>query len=85
MTRSAARGRSARVFLAVRAGRWLALAASPVFAGMVWLSATDPGPMALCGSGPGRLPVDGMPAMYALMSVFHLPSWLRLRKPAVRS
>ncbi len=60
----------------------LALAASPVFAAMGALTAIDAQAMALCASTPGFLPIDGMTAMYLLMSLFHLPPWLRLvRRP----
>ncbi len=55
--------------------RWLALAAAPSFAAMAWITAASP---ALCLSDPGPLPLDGMAAMYLLMSLFHLPPWLRL-------
>ena len=57
---------------------WLALAASPIFALMAWRSATDAQPMAVCASHPGGLPLDGMTAMYLLMSLFHLSPWLKL-------
>lgn len=57
---------------------WLALAASPVFALMALVSAADAPPLALCAAGATLLPVDGMTAMYLLMSLFHLPPWLRL-------
>ncbi len=64
-------------------GAWLALAAAPTFALMALVAAGDPAPMALCAAGPRLLPVDGMVAMYLLMSVFHLSPWLRLacRRP----
>ena len=55
--------------------RWLALAAAPCFAVMAWITAASP---ALCLSGPSPLPLDGMTMMYLLMSLFHLPPWLRL-------
>lgn len=57
------------------AAGWLALAAAPCFAAMAWITAASP---ALCLSGPGPLPLDGMTMMYLLMSLFHLPPWLRL-------
>ncbi|WP_081750600.1 hypothetical protein [Paracoccus pantotrophus] len=57
------------------AAGWLALAAAPCFAVMAWITAASP---ALCLSGPGPLPLDGMTTMYLLMSLFHLPPWLRL-------
>lgn len=83
MTTSMADRQSARPFRKLGAAGWLALAASPVFAAMAWAAAADPGPALLCAAG--RLPIHGMPAMYLLMSLFHLPSWLRLRAPSVRA
>ena len=58
--------------------RWLGLAASPTFALMALIAAADAPPLALCAAGVRILPVDGMTAMYALMSLFHLPPWLKL-------
>lgn len=58
------------------AAGWLALAASPTFALMAWVAAADASPAGLCASQPGVLPVDGMTAMYLLMSLFHLSPWL---------
>ncbi|UFM65994.1 hypothetical protein LOS78_08560 [Paracoccus sp. MA] len=57
------------------AAGWLALAAAPCFAAMAGITAASP---ALCLSDPGPLPLDGMTMMYLLMSLFHLPPWLRL-------
>ena len=57
---------------------WLALAASPTFALMAWIAANDAPRMAFCSSGWGILPINGMTAMYALMSLFHLSPWLKL-------
>ena len=57
----------------------LALAATPVFAGMAALSAADPAAAMLCGGGS---PLSGMATMYALMALFHAGAWLRLlRRP----
>lgn len=58
--------------------RWLGLAAAPTFALMALIAATDAPPLALCAAGASVLPVDGMTAMYVLMSLFHLPPWLKL-------
>jgi hypothetical protein len=58
--------------------KWLCLAASPTFALMAWIAAHGAPPMVVCSSGPGMLPIDGMPAMYFLMSLFHLSPWLKL-------
>jgi len=69
--------------------RWLALAASPSFALMALVSlvqGADPASV-LCAAA-GRAPFGGMTAMYALMSLFHAPAWLRLidarREPDAR-
>jgi len=59
-----------------RAVAWLAFAASPAFALMAWITAEDASRTALCGSGARILPIDGMTAMYLLMSLFHLSPWL---------
>ena len=74
---------SASAWQARGAAGWLALAASPTFALMAWIAATDARPMALCSSGPGIVPIGGMTAMYLLMCLFHLPPWLKLasRRP----
>jgi hypothetical protein len=58
--------------------RWLGLAASPTFALMALVAAMDAPPLALCAAGTRVLPLDGMTAMYLLMSFFHLPPWLKL-------
>jgi len=55
----------------------LACAAAPAFALMAMISASDNAPM-LCMQNPDALGFDGMPVMYLLMSLFHLPPWLRL-------
>jgi hypothetical protein len=57
------------------ASGWLGLAASPTFALMAWNEAHS---IALCSSASHTLPIGGMTAMYLLMSLFHLPSWLKL-------
>lgn len=58
--------------------RGLGLAAAPTFAVMALIAASDAPPLALCTAGVTILPVDGMTAMYLLMSLFHLPPWLKL-------
>ena len=77
-TSSAANKRNAPPGQAPGAAGWLALAASPTFALMAWIAANGAPPMALCASGRSILPVDGMTAMYLLMSLFHLSPWLKL-------
>ena len=65
---------------------WLALAASPTFAIMALLARIAEGGPAdvLCSISSGS-PLSGMPAMYLLMSAFHLTPWLKLlgRAPTV--
>ncbi|RVT76365.1 hypothetical protein EM858_13310 [Agrobacterium sp. CNPSo 2736] len=56
---------------------WLVLAASPTFASMAWISANDM-QARICASSPGALPISDMAFMYLLMSLFHLPPWLKL-------
>lgn len=58
----------------------LCLAAAPTFAVMALLTTTSRHavPGMICSSAPIWSPLDGMSAMYLLMSAFHLPAWLRL-------
>jgi hypothetical protein len=56
----------------------LACAASPIFALMALATAYGTNATMLCSAGPGLLPIDGMTMMYLLMSLFHLPPWLKL-------
>ena len=66
--------------LAGRAAAWLSLAAAPAFAIMALLTATHGGGPAdiLCSAAHDGSPLSGMTLMYALMSVFHSTSWLKL-------
>jgi hypothetical protein len=59
--------------------RWLCLAATPIFAIMALMtSVPSGGPMDMfCSSGHGS-PLNGMAAMYWLMSAFHSAPWLKL-------
>lgn len=55
----------------------LALAASPTFAAMALLTGLRGGPAeVLCAATPAS-PLNGMVAMYLLMSVFHAAPWVR--------
>lgn len=58
------------------AATWLGFAASPTFALMAWVSASDMEAM-ICATGSDGLPIGGMTFMYLLMSLFHLSPWLR--------
>lgn len=78
MNTSTAERQGARASDAGNATGLLALTASPVFALMAWITASDSGAMALCSTSSDVLPIGGMPAMYLLMSLFHLPPWLKL-------
>ena len=60
------------------AGGWLGLAASPSFALMAWIAASDAPQMTMCLPASGMLPIGGMASMYLLMSLFHLSPWLKL-------
>ena len=77
-------GATRRCPAALRAAHGLALVASPVFAMMAWISGSD-APHAHGPSGPNVLPFDGMTTMYLLMSLFHLPPWLKLASIAGRA
>jgi hypothetical protein len=77
-TSSAANKGSAEGWQERGAAGWPALVASPTFAPMAWIAASDVPPIALCSSGSSTLPINGMTAMYLLMSRFHLSPWLKL-------
>jgi hypothetical protein len=79
MTTSSAANKESATRRQVRgATGWLSLAASPTFALMAWIAANDAHPIALCSARSSILPIDGMTAMYLLMSLFHVSPWLRL-------
>lgn len=65
------------------AASWIGLAASPTFALMAGISASDMQTM-ICASGLGILPIGGMAFMYLLMSFFHLSPWLKLASSVSR-
>ena len=62
---------------ALRSPDWLYLAAAPTFAMMALLTAVLGDGSALCSIA-NASPLSGMVPMYVLMSVFHLPPWLKL-------
>lgn len=71
----AIRGDGARTLAASR----LSLAATPTFVVMALWSAVAGGPAEMmCSSGGSALSLNGMAAMYVLMSVFHVAPWLTL-------
>jgi hypothetical protein len=63
-----------------RSSDWLALGAAPTFAFMATFTALVGGGAndMVCSTAPHPSQLDGMPAMYALMSAFHLARWLKL-------
>jgi hypothetical protein len=56
---------------------WIGLAATPTLALMAVISAVRAPGMPLCSAAPSA-GIDDMALMYLLMSLFHLPPWLRL-------
>jgi hypothetical protein len=67
------------------AASWLGFAASPTFAVMAVWTGFSPGLSdMLCIRSHGGLPLDGMAAMYALMSLFHLAPWLSLLRCSIQ-
>ena len=63
---------------AVGAARWLSLAAAPTFGAMALLDLIGgDAPAAICSARPAS-PLNGMTAMYLLMSAFHSAPWLEL-------
>ncbi len=63
-----------------RAAFWLSLAAAPTFAVMALLTSArgEGGADMLCMAAQHSSPLNGMVAMYLLMTVFHLAPWLKL-------
>jgi hypothetical protein len=74
----AAKKRNAGAWRTRGAAGWLSIAASPTFALMAWITATDAPRIATCSSASDMLPLDGMAWMYLLMSLFHVSPWLKL-------
>ena len=58
----------------------LTLAAAPTFAAMALIQAASRSDSMsqMCMTGARASPLAGMAAMYVLMSLFHLPPWLKL-------
>jgi hypothetical protein len=61
----------------LRSSNRLYLAAAPTFAVMALLTALFGDGSALCSTA-GASALSGMVPMYLLMSIFHLPPWLKL-------
>jgi len=67
------------------AAHWLGFAASPTFAVIaLWTGFSPSLSDMVCMSSHGGLPLNGMAAMYALMSLFHVAPWLSLLKCLVQ-
>jgi hypothetical protein len=66
------------------AAGWIGLAATPAFALMAWIAATDAPRIAICASASG-MPIGGMAWMYLMMSLVHVSPWLRLTRPTPRN
>ena len=60
------------------AADWLGLAAAPTFSLMALVTAIGGEPQLLCSAAHLASPLDGMVAMYLLMSAFHSRPWLKL-------
>ena len=70
---------------ALRAVRWLSLAAAPTFAIMALLTGVlGGGPAEMLCSAAHVSPVSGMVTMYLLMSAFHAAPWLKLIRASAR-
>ena len=63
--------------LAGSVSHWLCLAAAPAFALMALWTALFGTSGMICSAMPDGFSMGGMTAMYFLMSVFHLPPWLK--------
>lgn len=59
------------------AGR-LGLAAAPTLALMAWISAVGSPGMTMCSADSAFVLINDMALMYVLMSLFHLPPWIKL-------
>ena len=78
-------GAARREGAALKAASGLALAASPTFAVMAFLtSLSDSGSGAMVCSAADASPLSGMAMMYLLMSAFHVAPWLRLMRGGAR-
>jgi hypothetical protein len=67
------------------ASDYLHLAAAPTFVIMALLTGAIAHPDdVLCSAAHDVSPLTGMVAMYVLMSIFHLPPWLKLLFPPAK-
>ena len=78
---TAAKKRYAGTWRPRDAAGWVGLAASPAFALMAGIAAADGPRMAVCSPVSVMPPVDAMAWMYLLMSLFHVPPWLKFVFP----
>lgn len=79
MATSASRMADRQIPALPRLATGLAFAAAPAFALMVVVSGLPAEAMPVtCLGGPETSLFGGMPWMYAMMSVVHLPPWLKL-------
>ena len=63
--------------------RSLSLAAAPIFATMAWVASNQSGGTpAFCSAAAETPPLNGMVAMYVLMSIVHFVPWLKLIRGA---
>ncbi len=60
------------------ASGWIGLAATPTFALMAWISASGSQDIMMCSGASTFVSVNSMAVMYVLMSLFHLPPWMKL-------
>lgn len=77
MTASKVTARSPKLNLLLRIADGLSYAATPAFVLMAVLTASGTAD-SMCGSVQSMSPLNDMAIMYLLMSVFHLPPWLRI-------
>lgn len=78
MTIHAQRGGERRGMRRPPAASWLTFSAAPAFAVMSVLSVMPEAAPTTCLGGPEGSFLGGMAWMYLMMSVVHLPPWLRL-------
>lgn len=75
-----------RILSALTAADLLGLAAAPAFASMAFATQVIGAnrPDIICSMSHNASPITGMVPMYVLMSVFHLPPWLKIIANRIR-